>query len=381
MTHAFAAPPSQPADRTQGNPAMVVQYGFRDEDDDDDDSQDGRRQSIFGGVLGQRQRNGSANMMPGGLDVISKLGSSFSNTLNLNHDNQYDDDDGDDSDDGSVSSKASVASRASRALKGLGGKLGFKMRNNRDSESDEEESSEEEESSDEEEDHDDDRSVSSRASKTIKKVTGKLSNALRVSGHRNSLGDEEDSEDEADLLSPTKKSSRATKGFFRKGWGHDHASIPLPNAPLRKVKSDSGEKLKNRIFRRSETAEPQPRQARRRPSDAPPTKRAPRRSKSDGPQKLAGEDDGHVSDLSDEDDSEHAHAAFNPHAQYTNPVPASGDAQAWSMNVTEEMWEEVTSDVEDDNSISRKKGWKMNVPKNLLADLPKTSQSKTALAK
>ena len=135
----------------------IVQYGFRDDDDDDDDdSDDERRQGFFGGVL-QRQRNGSANKMPVGLDVISKLGASLSNSINFDFDNNNkggDDDDHNynsnhddgDSDDGSVSSKASVASIASRQLKKLGGHLGFKKKNRRasDSESHVEDSSDDE---------------------------------------------------------------------------------------------------------------------------------------------------------------------------------------------------------------------------------------------
>ena len=377
----------------------VVQYGYRDDDDDDDDDSDDerRRQGFFGGVL-QRQRNGSANKRPAGLEVMSKLGASFSNSMN----NFEKDDDGggdeydNDSDDGSVSSKASVASKASQTLMKLGGKLGFKKKNRRasDSESYEDDSSDEDGGMD-------DRSVSAR----IKKVTGKLSNALKVGGRRKSTsdGEESDSEDEEDILSPNTK--RASNPFFRRStgnnrFGRDHATRPLHDgSSMRRCKTDSEENAKSALFRRAQTAEAQVRKSITNiPKEALPTHTKVRRSKSDSRAKTTAtasisaksrskspqEEDGHVSDLS-VSDSESGHAVFNPQAQYgNNPVRTSATAsskipgsEAWSMNITEEMWEEITSDVEDDTSISRKKGWKMNVPKQLLVDLPKNSPNQT----
>lgn len=389
----------------------IVQYGYRD-DDDDEDSEDERRPGFFGGVL-QRQRNGSANKMPSGLEVISKLGASLSNSmnfdlggsddsgnLNTSHDGE-DDNDRYDSDDGSVSSKASVASKASKQLKKLGGRLGFKNRNRRASDSE----SHEEDSSDEDDDGgmEVDRSVSGR----IRKVTGKISNVLKVGGRRSSLsdGEDSDSDDEEDLLNPnTSQRVRATNPFFRSSnksrFGRDHVSRPLHDgkvAPsMRRCKTDSEQNEKSgSFFRRSQTEAPQLKKSHPKgPKEPFPTQNTVRRTKSDVRSKRNKEEqrtsaksqgrhldeqDGHVSDLS-QSDSESAHPTFNPQAQYGGNIPIRSatasnipGSEAWSMNVTEEMWEELTSDVEDDSSISRKNGWKMNVPKELLTDLPKIS--------
>jgi len=297
---------------------MVVQYGYRDEDDDDSED-DEQRPGLFGKVL----RNFNPN----------------------NHD--------DDSDDDSVNSKASVASKASETLKRLSDKLKFKKRNKQGSDDEDSLSSEEEEG----------EMDSSSVSKTFKRMTGKISNALRVTGGRHSsLGsDEEDeAEDEDELLSPHRRGSL----FRRSAVGNNQASVPV-----RRVKSDSNEKIKMRLFRRNTTDECN----KQGQGDSPrrPSTSRPRRAQSDGQHKMqsqeffvssASEDEsGHFSDLSDDDsdnDDTGGRATYNPKTQNAKKKPTSNDKKKppapttphpdlkdqndFSMNVTEEMlkWKE-----------------------------------------
>jgi len=247
--------------------SMVIQYGNRDEDDDSEyDSEDDRNnKGLFGGMLAHKR--GSAGnkkgMGLGGL-TLSNLGASMSSQLNFGGQSGDDDDD------------KSVASKAKKAFKQLGDSMRFSRPK---SDGDEDDSSEEEDSDSDDDgsgdEMDDDRSVASRTAQAVRKVTGKLTKALRV-GRRSddddsSVSDSDSEEEEEDPLDTSPKSSGRKGGI-----------LPLLGSPFssREVKqdasqesngsgNDNGQGKRRRSngkesyimpFRRSNTEQPQPSQ-------------------------------------------------------------------------------------------------------------------------
>jgi len=140
----------------------VVQYGFRDDDDEDSsvDCGKGRRaSSLFGGLRSSTNHktgggnNNGKRRGSGKLTGMGMLGMKSANDPYGSNSNSRDNSDGD-SDDGSVSSKASVAEMASKTLKKLGGKLKMPkaLKKKREASEEDDSSSSEESLTDDEDD-------------------------------------------------------------------------------------------------------------------------------------------------------------------------------------------------------------------------------------
>lgn len=386
---------------SSANPAVVpvVQYGYRDDDDDESEDESSRGRGFLGGIIHrpQTQRKDSARGLTGFLnESASRFNGGKANIKN-------DADDGNDSDD-SGGSKASVAEKAKQkakqTLKNLGKGLRFgrkKHENEEESSSSEDEANgggekeKEENSSDEEEEMN--RSVSSIASQTLKRVTGKVSNVLGL-GRRK--GEEEsDDDDDEKIIAPNNHRRGSEKKSHEPRRGSERQTHESPiAAPFRRARTATDPNAskphqRGGMFRASTGSSGTPRRThtsdnlpRRSPPPAP-TKSSPRKAKSGSPGRdrygdkvipkeaafamtreigssgfLKTKDD----IMEDESDRYQNNALFNPSAQYgKQPTPSVPD---WSMNVTEELWEQAMSDVEDDGN----KKWKMNVPKKLLKD-------------
>jgi hypothetical protein len=378
----------------------MVQYGYRDEDDDESEDESSRGHGFLGGIINrpQAQRKGSK----GGLTAfLNESASRFGSNGKSNKNNE--DEDSDDS----GGSKSSVAEKAKKTLKNLGKGLRFgrnKKHENEESSSSEEESNvngKEEESSDEEEDMN--RSVSSIASQTLKRVTGKVSNVLGL-GRRRGEEESDSEEEEEEQIIATHTSRRRSDNFAahqdaqrRRASERETHEIPSAAAPFRRTKTTTEPNAARqgggnfRASTGSTGSKGTPR--RNHTSDnlwrsKPPVHatHSPRTAKSGSPLRdrnrdrvipkeaalALTRDTGSSGFLQtkqedDMDESDRIHhknsALFNPAAQYgKQPTPSVPD---WSMNVTEELWEQAMSDVEGDGN---KKKWKMNVPKKLLKD-------------